>query len=165
MNSNTTVEGENMNQERFRELITVVTGCIAGRPLDRELEAELNRRFAAGGPEYTTIFDACRDAIAAGWMCGREAAGIRYGRVIKPEAATAGFSVDVVDMDTVKGPHHRHPNGEIDLIMPLTEGAQFDGRGAGWLVYGPDSAHSPTVSGGRALVLYLLPGGAIEFTR
>jgi hypothetical protein len=49
--------------------------------------------------------------------------------------------------------------------MPLTEHAQFDGRGAGWLVYGPDTAHSPTVSGGRALVLYLLPGGAIEFTK
>ncbi len=68
-------------------------------------------------------------------------------------------------MDEVVGPHHRHPNGEIDLIMPLAGDAKFDGRGAGWLVYGPDSSHSPTVSGGRALVLYLLPQGAIEFAR
>lgn len=30
---------------------------------------------------------------------------------------------------------------------------------------GADSAHPPTVSGGRALVLYLLPQGAIEFSR
>jgi len=155
----------NMSPEHFRELITGVTGHIAGKPLNAQLEAELNRRFPSGGPEYAAIFDACRAAIAAGWMCVREAGGIRYGRVIKPEAATGGFSVDVVDMDTVKGPHHRHPDGEIDLIMPLAEHAQFDGRGAGWLVYGPDSAHTPTVSGGRALVLYLLPGGAIEFTR
>ncbi len=51
------------------------------------------------------------------------------------------------------------------MIMPLTEDARFDGHGAGWLVYGPGTAHRPTVTQGRALVLYLLPGGAIEFTR
>ncbi|NCF10982.1 MAG: DUF4863 family protein, partial [Gammaproteobacteria bacterium] len=28
----------------------------------------------------------------------------------------------------------------------------------------PNSAHRPTVRDGRALVLYLLPGGEIEFT-
>lgn len=43
--------------------------------------------------------------------------------------------------------------------------ARFDGRPAGWCVYGPGSAHRPTVSGGRALVLYLLPQGQIQFTR
>ena len=58
-----------------------------------------------------------------------------------------------------------HPNGEIDLIMPLDDGAQFDGRPAGWLVCPPGSAHQPTVTHGRALVLYLLPQGSIEFTR
>ena len=68
-------------------------------------------------------------------------------------------------MDSIIGPHHRHPEGEIDLIMPLDEVAEFDGRGAGWLVYPPGSAHCPTVSEGRALVLYLLPQGSIEFTR
>jgi hypothetical protein len=67
-------------------------------------------------------------------------------------------------MDNLAGPHHRHPEGEIDMIMPLTGAAKFDGRGAGWLVYGPGTAHRPTVSDGRALVLYLLPQGRIEFT-
>jgi hypothetical protein len=97
-------------------------------------------------------------------MCSREAGGIRFGRVVKPGPGTHGFSVDVVDMQPMAGPHHRHPNGEIDLIMPLEPGAKFDGREAGWLVYGPNTAHSPTVTQARALVLYLLPGGAIEFT-
>ncbi|MEK7820796.1 MAG: DUF4863 family protein, partial [Pseudomonadota bacterium] len=32
-------------------------------------------------------------------------------------------------------------------------------------VYAAGSAHYPTVTGGAALVLYLLPGGAIEFTK
>ena len=80
-------------------------------------------------------------------------------------ADTHGFSVDVVDMADLAGPHHVHPNGEIDLIMPLTAGATFDGHPAGWCVYGPGTAHRPTVAHGRALVLYLLPEGAIEFTR
>ena len=55
--------------------------------------------------------------------------------------------------------------GEIDLIMPITEGALFDGRPAGWMVTPAGSAHSPTVTQGRALVLYLLPAGAITFTK
>jgi hypothetical protein len=66
-------------------------------------------------------------------------------------------------MDSLAGPYHRHPNGEIDAIMPLDDAAEFDGHPAGWVVYGPDSAHYPTVSGGKALVLYLLPDGAIDF--
>jgi len=41
----------------------------------------------------------------------------------------------------------------------------FDNHPAGWLVYGPGTAHKPTVGGGKAYVLYLLPGGAIEFRR
>jgi hypothetical protein len=46
----------------------------------------------------------------------------------------------------------------------MDEGATFDGRGAGWLVCPPGSAHRPTVRQGRALVLYLLPQGRIEFS-
>jgi len=151
--------------ENFARLIARVTGKIEGRALDRRLEQDLNDVTPPGGPEYQDIVRSCQAACAAGWMCNREAGGIKYGRVIEPGPATHGFSVDVVDMPPVAGPHHTHPNGEIDLIMPLESGATFDDRGAGWLVYGPGSAHRPTVTGGRALVLYLLPGGAIEFTR
>jgi hypothetical protein len=70
----------------------------------------------------------------------------------------------VVDMCDIAGPHHVHPNGEIDLILPIDPQARFDGRPAGWLVCPPGSAHRPTVSDGRALVLYLLPEGQITFT-
>ena len=121
-------------------------------------------RARATPADVAAIARACREAIRDGWMCNREAGGIRYGRVVKPGPSTHGYSVDVVEMDDVVGPHHRHPNGEIDLVMPIDAAARFDGHGAGWVVYGPGSAHSPTVTGGRALVLYLLPQGAIEFT-
>ncbi len=154
-----------MTPTQFTDLMANVTATIAGVPLDDALERALNRRFPADGDTCRAIFDACRDAVAAGWMCSREHAGIRYGRVVKPGEATHGFSVDVVDMEEISGGHHRHPTGEIDLVMPLTDGARFDGHGAGWVVYGPGSAHTPTVAGGRARVLYLLPNGEIEFTK
>lgn len=151
--------------EQFRALMRAVTDRIAGQTLDSSLQDRLNREFGPGNSAYRDIFEACKSAIAAGWMCRHEGGGIRYGRIIKPAQDLAGYSVDVVDMDNLAGPHHAHPNGEIDLIMPLAGPARFDGHEAGWLVYGPGSEHSPTVSGGRALVLYLLPQGAIEFTR
>jgi hypothetical protein len=154
-----------MTPEQFRDLIAPITEDVHGKPLDAKLEAELNAAYPADGAAFYDLFEACKRAIAAGWMCNREAGGIKFGRVIKPGDETQGFSVDVVDMKDLKGPHHRHPNGEIDMIMPIDAPAKFDGRGAGWLVYGPGTAHHPTVTKGRALVLYLLPQGAIEFTK
>lgn len=155
----------NMTVEELATLIAGITGRIAGRPLDGALDAWLNAEIPADGSEFQRIFEACQAGIAAGWMCNREAGGIKFSRVIKPGDAIHGFSVNVVVMDSLKGPHHRHPNGEIDMIMPLDAGAQFDGRNNGWLVYPAGHAHHPTVTGGKAIVLYLLPGGAIEFTK
>jgi len=152
-------------RDRFTQLMASITKTIEGRALDAELERDLNTLFPADGETVQIVREVCERGIQDGWMCSREAGGIKYGRVVKPTASTHGFSVDVVEMQAVAGPHHRHPNGEIDLVMPLSPGAQFDGRGAGWVVYGPDSAHSPTVTHGRARVLYLLPAGAIDFTR
>ena len=155
-----------MSRERFQTLIAEFTAPLAGRALDAGLAAELNRAHGPGSAAYDALAAACREGVAEGWMCEREAGGIRYGRVLKSTPATHGFSVDVVEMADCVGPHHVHPNGEIDLLMPLDgSAARFDGQPAGWIVYGPGSAHRPTVSGGRALVLYLLPQGAIEFTR
>ena len=154
-----------MTQDQFAALIATITHRIAGRALDAGLEADLNATYPAGGDVFRAVQDACAAGIAAGWMCAREHEGIKYGRIVKPGPATDGFSVDVVDMNEVAGGHHRHPNGEIDLVRPISGAARFDGRGAGWLVYEAGTAHVPTVAGGRALVLYLLPQGAIEFTK
>jgi hypothetical protein len=158
-------ETANMSPTEFRELVAGVTARIAGRPLGPELDDWLNRECGPGTPVYQDLKAACQAGVAEGWLCDREGGGIRYGRIFKPADDLHGFSVDVVDMQDVVGPHHSHPNGEIDLIMPIDGEAQFDGRPAGWCVYPPGSAHQPTVSQGRALVLYLLPEGAIQFTR
>lgn len=153
-----------MSQEQFRSQLVALTQQIAGRPLDAALDTWLNAEHGAGSSTFVQLAESIRTGVREGWLCNREGGGIRYGRIFKPAEDLAGCSVDVVDMNDLVGPHHRHPNGEIDLIVPVDAAAQFDGRGAGWLVYGPDSAHRPTVRGGRAYVLYLLPQGSIEFT-
>jgi hypothetical protein len=150
---------------RFVDLIKAVTSSVVGTPLEASLATFLNSQFPADGSWFQEMEQLCRRGCAEGWLCAREAGGIRFGRPIKAGPETQGFSVDVVEMDDVVGPHHAHPNGEIDLVMPLDEAACFDGVHAGWKVYEAKSAHNPTVTGGKALVLYLLPEGAIEFTR
>ncbi|MCW5633933.1 MAG: DUF4863 family protein [Rubrivivax sp.] len=149
----------------LRAHLAELAAQLRGRALDMELDAWLNEHHGAGSPTFAALAAACRAGVRDGWLCEREGGGIRYGRIFKPADDLAGFSVDVVDMNDIAGPHHTHPRGEIDLIMPVEGDARFDGRPAGWCVYGPGSAHRPTVSGGRALVLYLLPQGQIRFTR
>ena len=149
---------------QFQDLIAPVARFAQGRTLDALLQADLNLKFPAQSEPFRLIRAACHAGIAAGWLCGQGDAKRRFGRIFEPGEATHGFSVDVVDITDLVGNHHRHPTGEIDMIMPVTPEAKFDDIGAGWLVYPPGSGHRPTVSGGRALILYLLPEGRIEWT-
>ena len=151
--------------ESFKAQLAALTAQLAGRPLDSALDDWLNANHGAGSDTYQRLKSACEAGVAAGWLADREGGGIRYGRIFKPGPELHGFSVDVVDMQDIAGPHHLHPLGEIDLILPIAGDATFDNRPAGWLVCPPGSAHRPTVSQGRALVLYLLPEGQIQFTR
>ena len=153
-----------MPSTQFRQQIVALTSHLAGKALDQDLQTWLNATHGVNSPTYLQLEQSCRQGVAEGWLCEREAGDIRYGRVFKPAPDLQGFSVDVVDMDNVVGPHHAHPGGEIDLVMPLEGDALFDDQPAGWVVYSPGSSHRPTVSNGRALVLYLLPDGSIEFT-
>ncbi len=148
----------------FQELLKPVTETVADNEIDHSLASRLNSLFPHDGDYFREIEAACQKAIGEGWMCSQGGEGRRFGRVIEPSPETANLSVDVVDLDNIAGPHHEHPRGEICMVMPQDKGATFDGNGAGWCVYPPGSAHYPTVRDGRALVLYLLPGGEIRFT-
>ncbi len=154
-----------MSPTQFREQMAQLSAQLSGRPLDASLATWLNAEHGVGSSTYDSLKQSCEAGVAAGWLCDREGGGIRYGRIFKAEPDLHGFSVDVVDMKDIAGPHHSHPTGEIDLIMPMDVGALFDGHPAGWLVCPPGSSHKPTVTQGRALVLYLLPEGRIDFTR
>ena len=152
-------------QQAFAEAVATITTRIVGQALDGSLQVFLNENFPPGCEAFDDLAELCRQGVDEGWLCNREQGGIKFGRVIKPGPDTGGYSVDVVAMIDVQGPYHGHPNGEIDMIIPVSSGARFDGQGQGWLVYEPDSEHYPTVSGGKAIILYLLPDGAIDFTR
>ena len=153
-----------MNIERFQELLKPVTDFVSSQIVSPDLAEELNRRFPHDGETFKVIEAACHEAIQDGWMCVQGTEGRRFGRIIEPNEETGRLSVDVVDLKNIVGPHHRHPTGEICMIMPITEGARFDGKPRGWCVFEPGSDHRPTVTNGEALVLYMLPEGKIEFT-
>lgn len=154
-----------MTPQTLKDLLKSITAQIAGRPLDPSLQTWLNEHFGHTSPAFQQLKKTCETGVMDGWLCQREAAGVKYGRIFKADEGLDRFSVDVVDMTSLAGPHHQHPLGEIDLILPLDSTAEFDGHSAGWLVYGPGTSHAPTVKQGRSLVLYLLPEGRIEFSR
>jgi hypothetical protein len=157
--------GMSTSPEDLKSRVQQVTKAIAGLPLDSALETKLNAQFPAGGDVFRSIEEACRGGIAAGFLCTKGEGKRKFGRIFEPAEDLAGFSLDVVDIDDLEGNYHRHPTGEIDLIMPQSNDATFDNRGAGWMVYPPGSGHRPTVKKGRALILYLLPQGRIEWTK
>ena len=130
---------------QLRQQIAELASLLAGKALNEDLQTWLNQTHGVDSPTYQQLEQSCRQGVAEGWLCEREAGGIRFGRIFKPAEDLQGFSVDVVEMEDVVGPHHGHPKGEIDLVMPLQGEALFDNQPAGWVVYPPGSAHRPTV--------------------
>jgi len=153
-----------MTVAAFEALVGRIANDIADLAVDADMEARLNARFGATSPEFAELRTLCSEGERDGWLVQREHAGIKFGRPIKPHTKAGKFSVDVVRMKDIAGPHHVHTHGEIGAILPLAGNPTFDGKPEGWYVYPAGSDHHPTVAGGEAYVLYLLPEGAIEFT-
>lgn len=137
-------------QCRFKTRLVAIAAQLHNRPLNSALDEWLNANIGTDTLTYRELKQSCVEGVAQGWLCKYEDGGLRYGRMFKPSEDLHGLSIDVVDMAHVAGPHHTHPQGEIDLIRPIEGDAQFDGRCANWLVCPPGSARSPTVSHGRA---------------
>ena len=153
-----------MPKQQFLDTVSMIAAAIGNKSLDDELDSYLNKEFPTGGETFEKLKSLCAEGERDGWLLEREAGGIKFGRAVKPDTEAGRFSVDVVRMKDVKGPHHIHTTGEIGAIMSIEGTPEFDGRQEGWYVYGPGSDHYPTVANGDAYVLYLLPDGAIEFT-
>lgn len=146
--------------ETFRPLLDAARDLDLSDP--QAAEARLAQLFDPAGEGARALNARLRELLDAGEIANRGELPVRYGRVAKATDDTDGFSIDVVDM-TGPGPEHRHPNGEIDYCVALDGAPTFDGRSDGWVVYPAGSVHVPTVAGGRMLIVYLLPGGAMEF--
>ncbi|MEQ1505614.1 MAG: DUF4863 family protein [Myxococcota bacterium] len=101
------------------------------------------------------------DANAAGILTPRRASdGLTFGRVGKPSEELGGCSIDAVDM-TGAGAPHTHPNGEVSLCFAVAGDPRFVGFPEGWVAVPPGSRHVPEVTGGRMVIVYFLPGGAM----
>ncbi len=153
-----------MSVDAFNDLMARFAAVIGNDVLDDALAEKLNTLFPEGGEDFLLLTSLCEQGEAEGWLCAREHGGIKFGRPVKPHTHAAKFSVDVVRMKDIAGPHHVHTTGEIGAIIPISGAPKFDGFTPGWYVYGPGSDHHPTVTDGDAYIVYLLPEGAIEFT-
>lgn len=146
--------------ETFRPLLDAVRELDLADPA--AAERRLARAFDPAGPAARALEEELRRLLREGKLAQRGEPPVRWGRVSKAEPTTHGLSIDVVHMSGA-GPRHRHPRGEVDYCIALSGRPTFDGRAPGWVVYGEESVHAPTVAGGEMLVVYFLPGGAIDF--
>lgn len=152
---------------RQRSLVTLlspVIDCLSGAPWDAGLARRLNDLFPPDGDLFRALETLCDEGIDQGWM-GLQGEPRRKGaRVVEPCPETRDLSVDVVQLQDFAGPHHRHPGGEVCAVFPQRPEGRFDERARGWAVYPPGSDHVPAASGGRVRVLFMLPGGRIDYS-
>ena len=168
-----------MGKEQLEKALAPVYAAITGAEPDDgpKLAERLARELPLTSDAIRSVRDAATLGVKEGWLCDREApgtpqageglrshGGVKFSRPVKPSPASAGYSVDAVVMDRVAGPRHTHTNGEINLCFTEDGDAKFCGHREGWVVFPRGSTHVPVVTDGRMLILYFLPGGAIEFS-
>ena len=147
---------------QVRNLVRPIVSWLDGRPLERELGEELSRRFPPTGPEFSSLAESLRESLPTLALGQRVDETTVCAHIADPSEELCGFSCDAVLLTNARGGKHRHPKGEIDMVISLDDGATFDGHGNGWVVYPPGSAHRPT-SRGSVIVLFLLPNGEMSF--
>jgi hypothetical protein len=149
------------NQEEVRAALAPLARLVAGLDLTEpeRATAELTRHHPLSAlAELRALLIAARDE---GWLTPREAGpNLSFGRVAKPAEDLGGCSVDAVDMSGAGAPH-LHPNGEVSLCFATEGDPRFVGHPEGWVAVPPGSRHVPEVTGGRMLIVYFLPGGAM----
>ncbi len=126
-------------------------------------EEILAAEFPPDGPLFSRLKQLGTAGLAEGWLCNKEGGPSRFSRVAKPEAAS-GFSIDAVYL-WGDGPWHKHTKGEVNALIAIEGEPTFCGFGPGWAVFEPGSQHIPSVKGGKMLIFYLLPDGAVEWKK
>lgn len=126
--------------------------------------SSLEAAYPSNGDTARKLRQALLEAAQDGLICDRGDDNLRYSRLAKAEPASRDFSIDLVWM-MGPGPRHRHPKGEVNLCFATEGEPEFDGQPEGWVVFPPGSTHVPTVSSGRMLIAYFLPGGEMEWVK
>ena len=103
----------------FGQLVQQVAFFVGDRDLDAALAADLNDAFGYGSEMHDSLGRLILAGESEGWLLAREAGGIKFGRPVKPGREAGHFSVDVVHMADIRGPHHIHVSGEIGVMSRL----------------------------------------------
>ena len=148
--------------ETFSPLFQAAHGLDLSDPV--QARTTLTQRFDPASPRAAPLRASLLRLYEEGKIAQNGALPVRWGRASKATPETLDQSIDVVVMNG-PGPLHRHPRGEVNYCLALDGNPRFDGQEPGWVVFPPESRHVPTVSGGTMLIVYLLPGGAIEFLK
>lgn len=143
------------------------------------LERWLNLTYGPGSALYEDFAALIKAGIEEGWAANVQIDGPRYrrSRLCEPGAETFHFSITAVYMDstepdpggrrTYRGDYHLHPYGELNMVVPLNEGAALAGPNgwceAGWTAPSPGSHHYPEARGGAVIALFYLPAGRISY--
>ncbi|MEJ2026636.1 MAG: DUF4863 family protein [Limibacillus sp.] len=69
-----------MSREQFDDIMGRIAETIGERPLDQDLAAHLTASFPPDGDDFKAVEALCREGEAEGWVCGREAGGIKFSR-------------------------------------------------------------------------------------
>lgn len=128
---------------------------------DPDAERQLEAVWPHQGETWNRARALCEQGVDEGWLVPREAGSqVKFGRLVKD---LDGYTVDCVLMEG-KAKGHTHPRGEATLAFAWEgDDPRFDGKPAGWVVYPPGSRHVPTVTGGKMLFVYFLPGGEMTW--
>lgn len=153
---------------------------VKDKTASNNLEQWLNDTYGPDSETYQRIADLVIEGVAQGWAANTEISGPNYrrSRLCEPCAETFYFSITTVFMDskgyeldnaqrTFRGDYHQHPYGELNMVIPLDEGAVLAGprgwQGAGWTAPSPGSHHFPEVKGGALIAFFFLPAGRISY--
>lgn len=146
---------------QLTDALRAVTATVAALDLHQPAVAVAALERAFDAATIDTLDRLFATASAEGWLTPRQASEtVSFGRLAKPSAETHGLSIDVVDMSG-PGAAHTHPHGEVSLCFPRAGDPRFEGVQRGWAVLPPGSTHVPTVRGGRMVIAYFLPEGAM----
>jgi uncharacterized protein DUF4863 len=145
---------------------------IKNRTAGVELETWLNENRGPGSELWEDLARMVRAGVADGWAANVEVGGPHYrrSRIVEPCERLNWFSITAVYMNSVpvfRGEYHQHPYGEINMVVPLDQGALLRGprgwQGPGWTSPEPGSHHYPEVMGGGLIALFYLPAGRISY--
>jgi hypothetical protein len=164
---------------RSIDFLTIVKDMTPGA----ELERWLNKNYGPDSPLYQDLARLIRLGVEEGWAANQEVDGPNYrrSRILEASPETFHFSITAVymkskapqafadedDGDVLRGQFHGHPYGELNMVVPLEEGAELKGlqgwQGPGWTAPDPGSRHYPEVKGGALIALFYLPAGRISY--